>query len=301
MEMDADTAGAIGGLVQVGAGLLGEWWASSSDEERKALAQQAFALYGDISPPTLERVLAEALGPSAMEGISRDQGNRSARDLAIQRMMEMGLSDGMDPGSQLALEQGRRAAALHEQQGRGAVFAESRRRGLGGAGELAAQLQAQQSGADRASMAGTQAAADARSRALAALAQGGGMAGQAEGQDFERAARIAESQDRIDQFNAGMAERAKYYNAGLGQREFENEMMVRDSKSRALLGQSEMAGSEAERRRKTAGGVGQGLGYAIGALGQAYGGGGQQQGPSQYTNYGGGQFGGYGYGYGGRR
>jgi hypothetical protein len=48
------------------------------------------------------------------------------------------------------------------------------------------------------------------------------------------------------------------------------------------------------------GGIAQGLGYAVNALGQAYGGdgGGQQRAPPQYTNPGG-QFGGY-YGYGRR-
>lgn len=270
--MDPVTAGAIGAGVQVLGGVLGEWWGNADEEKRRALEEEAYRMYGDISSPVLERVLAEKLGPSALEGIPQDFGNRGARDRALQRIIDEGMSGGMDEQSQLAVEEGRRAAALQEQQGRQAVFGTARRRGLGGAGELAANLQAQQSGADRASLAGTQAAADARSRALQSLATGAGLASQAEGQDFERAARVAESKDRIAQFNADEASRARYYNAGLGQQEYENRLGLTDRRYDAKLNQAAGYGQRADRKRRMAGGIGQGVGYGIGSYGQSGGG-----------------------------
>jgi hypothetical protein len=298
MAMDEGDWGAVAGLAQVGAGLLGEWWGSADDKQKLALQREAYALYGDISPPVLERLLAEKLGPSAYEAIPDDLGNRAPRDLAIQRLIESGLAGGMDAESLAAMDQGRRAGALQSAQGNAAARQEAQRRGLGGAGAIYAQQAAQQAGQDRAAMVGMQAAGDARSRALAALAQGGGMAGQAEAQDFARRAQRAEAADRIAQFNARMAADARLHNAGLAQQEFDNQMAIRDSKSRALLGQAGTYGSEAERKRRKAGGLGQALAYGLSALGQYYGGGNSGGGgtPPTYTNPGYGGYGGYGFG-----
>lgn len=269
-----------GAAIGVGANLvgslLGEWWADADDDKRKALEEEAYRLYGDISAPTLERVLAEQLGPSAMEGLPQDFGNRSARNLALQQLLNMGLEGGVDAGSQLALEQGRRAAALQEQQGRAAVRQEAQRRGLGGAGEVVGQVLAQQAGADRASMGGLQAAADARQRALAALAQGGSMAGQAEAQDFGQAAAVAAAKDRIAQFNAEEASRAKYYNSGLQQQEWQNQLALRDRQYGAKQQQAAGYGNAADRKRAMAGGIGQAVGYGANAYGQYGGFGGAQ-------------------------
>jgi hypothetical protein len=194
--------------VVLGTDLLSQWFSRSDRKEQERLEEEALAIYGDASPPTLERMLQERLGTSAMEAIPEDFGQRDLRNAALQQILSMGLQGGMDEGSMLALEQARRASAASEAQGRGAVRQEFARRGLGGAGEAIMQQQAQQAGADRASMEGMQAASDARMRALQALATGGGMAAQAEGQDFERAARIADSKDAFARFNSQLATNA---------------------------------------------------------------------------------------------
>lgn len=258
-------AGAISAGVNVAGGLLGEWLASGDEKKRRALEEEAYRLYGDISAPTLERVLAEKLGPSAYEAMPEDFGNRNARNIAIQRMLEMGNAGGMDAQSLAAMDQGRRAGALQSAQGNAAARQEAQRRGLGGAGAMYGQMAAQQAGQDRSAMVGMQAAGDARSRALAALAQGGGMAGQAEGQDFQRAAGRAEAMDRVAQFNARMAQDAKLYNAGLGQQGFENTMRLTDAKAGAKLGQAAGYGRSADRKRRMVGGAAQGVGYGFGA------------------------------------
>lgn len=255
--MDPVTIAMIG--APIAADLLGEFLASGDREAEQRLMEEALAIYGDASPPALERVLQERLGPSAMEAIPGDFGNRQIRNDALRAIAEMGLQGGMDAGSQLALEQARRAGAAAEAQGRGAVRQEFQRRGMGGAGEATMALQAQQAGADRTAMGDLQAASDARMRALQALATGGGMAAQAEGQDFERAARIAQSKDAINRFNAELA-------TGAIQRDWENRLGVMDRQYGATVGAAGQRGAKADRTKQRVGNYGQAALGGVGAL-----------------------------------
>lgn len=247
----------IGGAVLgIGAAAFGEWWASADEAEKKALQEKAAKIYENLDAPTLERLQAATAGDSAATGIPEGFGNRDARNTALQQLVEMGSQGGMDAGSQLAVEQARRAAGQQEMQGRGAVRQEFQRRGLGGAAEASLQQQAQQGGADRAAAGDLQAASDARSRALQALATGGQMAGQAEGQDFQRASAIAQSKDTMARFNAEQTGLAARYNAGLGQQEFNNALSVKDRQYGATQDQARGYGDAANRKRGIVGGVG---------------------------------------------
>lgn len=247
----------LGGLgVVLGTDLLGRWLSGSDREEQERLQQEAMAIYGDASPPTLERMLQERLGPSAMEALPEDFGNRNPRNLALQELTRMGLAGGMDPGSQLALEQARRAGAQASAQGQAAVRQDFQRRGLGGAAEATMALQAQQAGADRTALADMQAAADARARALQALATGGSMAAQAEGQDFDRAARIAQSKDAIARFNAELA-------TGAIQQDWSNRLGLMDRRYGATLAGAGQAGDRAADAMRRAGAYGQFAGDAL--------------------------------------
>lgn len=257
----------IGAGANVLGGLLGEWWGSADDEQRRALEDQALQQYGDISAPTLERVLASQVERSAFEGMPTDFGNRNARNAALQALVNEGLSGGNSLESRLAMEETRRASSAQELRDRQAVLQQAKARGLGSNAALAGQLQAQQASADRQSYAGLQAGASARQRALAALAQGGSMAAQAEGQDFDRAARVAESRDRIAQFNAGQAQQANLYNAGLAQQNFNNRLAVADRKAGGLQRRADTYASDADRKRRMLGGIGQSVGYGLAAYG----------------------------------
>ena len=259
----------IGAGASVLGGIAGEVWAGADERERKRLEEKAAALYGNVSAPALERVIAEELGPSAMEGVQVDAGARQARKDALRKMMEVGLSGGMDAESQLAAEQARMDAAQYERGQRQAILQNARMRGTAGGGqELAAQLQGQQSGANRAHLGGLQAAADARRRALQALAQGGEMAGGLERDDFGQKATRAEAQDAISRFNAQNRQQANLYNAGLGQQDFENRLAVKDRQAEALYRQADAAGRKGDRKRRIAGGIGSGANYGLTAYGQ---------------------------------
>jgi hypothetical protein len=99
---------------------------------------------------------------------------------------------GMDAGARSALAQAQESSAANERMQRMAIGQNMQARGLGSGGtQLAAQLAAQQGGANRNAMAGTQAAADARSRAIQGLT-GSAQVGQG----------IKAGEDAFEQFNA---------------------------------------------------------------------------------------------------
>jgi hypothetical protein len=99
---------------------------------------------------------------------------------------------------------------------RGAIGQNMAARGVGGSGvEIASQLANQQGAANRNSMAGTQAAADARQRAIAALMGSANIAGNVRGQDsalaqFNASQRLRQAQgvSGVQQNNAQAADAA---------------------------------------------------------------------------------------------
>lgn len=245
--------------------LAGEFLAAEKEAEAKRLEQQAL---GDIAGfgdgPYLRDVIAAEVA-DATEGMPNDFGNLGARNRAIQAIIDEGLSGGNSLESRLAMEEGRRASAAQELRDRQAVMQQARLRGLGSGGALAGQLQAQQAGADRQAMTGLQASAAARQRALASLAQGGAMAGQAESQDSDRALRLAESRNRIRQFNAGQRQQAGMFNAGLDQQRFDGRLAVAEQMARIRLGQAIGSSRDAQRTSARWQGIGNAAGQAIDA------------------------------------
>ena len=267
--MDPVTLSAIGStLLGIGGAAFGEWWASADDKKRKELLEQAQQIYANMSPPELEALKAEQVGPSAFEGLPSDFGNKGARNAALQRIISMGLEGGMDAGSVLALEQARRAGAAQSQQGQAAVQQGFARRGMGGAGEAVLAQQAQQAGAQNASLMGLQAAGDARARALQALAQGGGMAQQAESADSAQAQARAAAMDRIAQFNANLRQDTNVFNSGLRQQDFQNRLGLADRNYGALRDHAGYYETEANKKKRIAGGVSQTLMEPLGAYGR---------------------------------
>lgn len=256
-------------LINVGGGLLGRAMSKEDRERAERYAEEAIATYDNLTPPELERIVAERMSTEEYDSIPQDSGNRNARNEAIRRLMEEGVSGGMSPQSQLEYEQSRRNASALEQQGRASVRQEMARRGLGGVGEATLQLQAQQQAADRANMADLQTAADARTRALQSLAQGGGMAAAAEQQDTNKQLAINQSRDRIRQFNAEMAMRASQANNASAQQQWQNQMGLADRRYNARLQGSNVYGGRAADTARMWGGAAQGIAEGVAGAEQA--------------------------------
>lgn len=149
-----------------------------------------------------------ALDPYAMDAVRR----------ALAQMGQVADQQGMDLQSKVALRQAQQDNAGREQMQRQAILQNMAQRAPGGQGvqgaEYAAQLANQQGAAQSNAMAGSQAASDARKRALMAM-QGAGQLGLgARGQQYGEAAARAQSKDAIEQFNARQRGLGYMANAG---------------------------------------------------------------------------------------
>jgi hypothetical protein len=253
--------------------ILGELFASGDKKKQKALEDAALRIYGNASPPTLERLATELMSTGEWDAMPSDFGNKGARDEAIRRMAERGATGGWDDNARLTYEQGRQAAAAQEQRGRASVRQEAERRGLGGNAEVYGQLAAQQAGAGTASMGAMQASADAETRALQALMASGGMAQDAESADFGQRSAKATARDAIARWNAENAQRVAQYNNGLTQQEWGNKMDLKDRSYGATTRRADAYGQSADRTRQMFGGVGKAAGYGLNAYAQNSGGG----------------------------
>lgn len=161
-------------------------------------------IYGNIRVPTAEELAAAGnIEGTAYDAISEDPLTRAAQMRALSYLQGIGESGGMDLQSQVAQQQALARSAQQDQANRQAVMESMARRGQAGSGaELAANLSGAQSSAQANAMAGSQFAADARTRALQAMMGSGQLGGQVRGQDWSNASDRAQARDRIAAFNA---------------------------------------------------------------------------------------------------
>jgi hypothetical protein len=188
----------------------------AEDAARRAVAEA----YG-LEVPELDQLMiqAEQMGgrPDVM---ASDQ--RAAELDALRQMSEMGARGGMDEGSIAAMQQAGAKAAQANQQARQSIANQYQQRGQWGSGnELASQLAAAQSSANTLSLAGTQAAADARQRALQAIAGSGNMASRARSADEQLALANKEAAEARDKFNTTIRNEANQFNANAPVKQFQ--------------------------------------------------------------------------------
>lgn len=273
--MDPLLLGTLGGIgANVIGGVAGEIWAGEDDKRQRMLEEMAMQEALGLSAPTLSPIEAQQ-AESTMGSMPSDMGNKAARDAAIRALMEQGLSGGSRLEDKLTNANAQRTAGVATRQAQQGALADAARRGTGGgASTLQAQLLGGSLGADRAAQVGLQGASDARRAALQALQSGGGMAGQAEGQDAEREARRRESLDRFALFNAQQREAAQRFNAQQQQQQFDNQMAVNANRQGAYRYGADNAQQRGQRKRQVAGGMGQSVNQGFASYG-AYGKGGR--------------------------
>lgn len=235
---------AIGGLAGGIGSLIGDLTSSSPDYNE---------IYGKISIPQVQELIAAGkLGPSAMEGVAADPQAMAAQRAALAQLSGIASAGGLDPQSVAAQEQALQRSAQQDAALRHAALQQMAMRGQynSGAG-LAAQLAGQQQSAQANALAGTQAASDARTRALQAMGQVGQLGGQIQGMNWDQTAQKAAAQDAINRFNSQNARSAYDQNMGW---QFQK-------------AQGQMGGAEAQQQRDVArgGATGQVLGGAAGS------------------------------------
>lgn len=165
-----------------------------------ALQLQELVQQGSLSPEQAQAILVER---SDMNNVTTDPALKQAQMDALLGLQEISDSGGMTAMDKANLN---RIATDESTQARGAreaILQNAQARGLGGSGlELMAQLQNQQDSATRQSQRDMDVRAQAQQRALEALMQGGQLAGNIQGQDFNQKAQVASANDAISKFNA---------------------------------------------------------------------------------------------------
>jgi hypothetical protein len=153
------------------------------------------------SPELVEPLVAEQMGPSAMEGVQMDPRLQAAQRAALDEMTGLGQT-GLGAEDRAAFNQLRRQAAGAAEAQQASTQREMAARGMADSGtNLIAQLQAGQSSADRMSQEGDRLAASAAEARRAALSQQANMASQMSAADLGLKGQKASAADTIAQFN----------------------------------------------------------------------------------------------------
>ncbi len=314
----APIAGAVAAPI-IG-GMIGAGAAAKEREAADRIRQQMLALFGEIRVPSVEeqKVLFETLksqgeltpemeqvfaqGDSEFKNIAVDPRLKEAQLAALQGLQGVANEGGMSATDKVRFNQMQSELNRNEGAQRGAIMQDMARRGQAGSGmELAAQLMNQQASAERASMQGMEVKAQAERRALEALMQGGQLAGQMQGQEFNQQAQAAAAQDAINRFNTanrqqvqsnnvgarnqaqasnlgerqriadqnvGIRNQQETQNKGLAQQNFDNQLKRASGMTGQLGGMANAADQAAGRAANMWSGIGSGIGEAFAAYGK---------------------------------
>lgn len=164
----------------------------------EAIVLQHFQQAG-IDTPDLENNINSAFvqlkqNPAQQQALNAQMG-------ALQQIQQTS-QGGLTPSDRAALNQIQQQAAGQANQATQSIIQNAQQRGQAGGGtELAAQLQAAQSGANQAQQGGLQIGGQASQNALAAAAQAGQLGGQINQQQYGQAAQQQGAQQAINNFN----------------------------------------------------------------------------------------------------
>lgn len=230
------------------------------DVEKMRIALEAPELIGQLA--------AEQLGPSALEDVSTDPRLAGMQMEALQAMQDRAES-GLTQADKYDIEEALGQAAGQERAQRASIEQEMARRGMADSGQgLMMKLQAQQASANQGRKQSMDIARQAAQQKQAALQQMGQMAGQMEGQQFNRAAQVASAKDRIAAANAAnrqtvagqnlaarqsienqraaLANQQQMYNKGLAQQQFQNQLAKAGAQGQAAGNLANMYSGQAQ-------------------------------------------------------
>ncbi len=268
--------GAIVGIIM---NMKGAQEAGKITDQQFALLKQQLADMAGIPLPKLEQIAATQRGPSAMAGIPQDAALRNKQMEALGGYQDIIDQGGMTLDDQVAQEAAQSRAAGADRSTRAGIASDLQSRGqLDSGANLVLQGQAAQSSMNANRQSGQEAAAAAQKRKLEALGAIGHEAGAVRGQDFSEASAKANAQDQIDAWNAGAREKAQYYNAGLPQQQFGNQMAKVTGNAGAVGNLAGAYGNEAQGVRNQYAGYGQAASQGVNSATSKWGSGGKNDG-----------------------
>lgn len=302
-------------LLSAGTNILGGITAGNA---QKAAANKAYAAQRDalikmqemlesVGIPSVEaqrlvlerpefagELIAEQLGPSALEEIQQDFRTRDAQMDALRELQEIG-EVGLTPEERAQRAEMMRESAAQNQSQQNQILQSMAQRGnLDSGASLIAQLQANAQESADARRQSEQMTADVASRRRDAIMRAANLAGNIEQADFSRQARVADAQDAIDRFNvqtsnqtqernldrrqayanqiAKLSNQEQQYNKQLLQQDYQNRL-ARAQGQANLVGQMGQAkANQALQQGQAAAGQAAGMGATLGNVATAVGG-----------------------------
>jgi hypothetical protein len=192
--------------------------------------------YDGLGKAGYSDLVAQTLGPSALEGIQDDPAARQAQLEALATLADLIDRGGLSLGDQTALNRIEGTLNQNDVARRKGLANEFAARGQLGAGaQLGMSLDAQQSAAQNANTRAEGIAGQAQDRAMQAILEKGRMSGSMSDRDYARKANAARARDAIEARNAAARTDAGKYNNSLRGQAFEDELAKARGKT-ALAG-----------------------------------------------------------------
>lgn len=199
------------------AGTLGTTWMRDQRQAKKKKKKAGQLV--EQNTTLAENLFNRDLGTSAMGGVQADPALVAAQQRALGQTEQVA-REGYTDVDRMAMNQQLGDAARYEQAQRATLAEQARARGVTGSGiDIASQLAAQQSGADRAMQTASDMAIAGRERTYGANQDAAAMASGMRGQQFGEQAQVAGAQDQYGQWRAGQqsSDAGMLMNARLGQ------------------------------------------------------------------------------------
>lgn len=257
-----------GALIQLMIGLGSNAAAGSMTLQQIALQKAQLAKLAGIPLPELDRIIATELPPSHVAALQVDTGLRQNQLENINALKEIATNGGMSLDDRVAQEAAMSRAAGAANRGRAAIAGDLASRGqLNSGAQLQMAMNAEQQNANSARQSGMEAAASAQRRKLDALREIASESGGLRNQDFSEKSAAAQAADERERWNASAKEKAQFYNAGLPQQQFNNQMAQVTGQQAGVNNLSATLGNEAQGVRNAYAGYGAAAGGAANSRG----------------------------------
>lgn len=241
---------------QLAIAYLGEQKASQLSQKQLELLGQQLAQLQGIEMPDLKEVKPEELGDSAVAGMTSDEAMRGKQLQAIGELQNIIDSGGLDLSDKVSLEQALDTARNQQHRARAGVAGDMAQRGqLNSGARMVMDENAAQAGANDLHRTGMETAAMAQQRRLAAIREASGLASGLREQDWREGETANRAKDLRDERNAAAREKAGYYNAGIPQQQFNNQVTKVTGQGNATNAMAQGLGAAATDARASAAGM----------------------------------------------
>lgn len=268
-------------------------------DKANAIRQKVLEQYGDDIVPSLDKAIAQEVGPTALAAIKEDPETRGSQVDVMRRLQEVYQQGGHTKEDEAALQLANEGAQQQSSSDYQSLQQNLAARGQGNNPALAAAMAAKASGdvVNATARNRRQTMADSRGRAFEALQASGNLAGNIRGQDYRQAEAAASAQDRINQFNATQHTNTDNENNRRRLQQFQADMEIRNARGNAYRDIANGHKDSADNARAAGAGIANAASSAGGGIAGGMGGGGGRSAPqagvgtpmaaapSYYNNY----------------